>query len=234
MTVLQAKTDDRGDSYHPGQLLQPPPLKTGDCMDIVEFEHRYEAMPHVKMAELIEGVVYMGSPISLDHSDSHGDAMGWLGMYSFATPGVRMACTPSYRLDMKNEFQPDALLRIESGGGSFKSRDNYLEGAPELAAEISVSSASKDLNEKKAVYQRRGVQEYIVWQVRKKRLDWFELKKGQYQPQDENGVIHSRVFPGLRLHVNALLNGDLAGVSAELQKGLHTEEHAEFVRKLKP
>ncbi len=102
-----------------------------------------------------------------------------------------------------------------------------------------MSSASKDLNEKKAVYQRCGVQEYIVWQVRKKRLDWFELKKGQYQPyqplaQDENGVIHSRVFPGLRLRVNALMNGDLAGVAAELQKGLQTQEHAEFIRSLKP
>ncbi len=235
MTVLQAKTNDRSHYYPAGRLPQPRLLKNGDRLTREEFERRCDAMPNLKMAELIEGVVHMGSPVSMDHSGSHGDTMGWLAIYSFATPGVRMYCTPSYRLDMKNEFQPDVLVRIESGGRSFAGKNNILEGAPELAAEISVSSASKDLREKKAVYQRCGVQEYIVWQVRQKRLDWFELKNGQYQPllPDENHVIHSRVFPGLRLRTDALLNRDLAGVAAELQKGLQTEEHAAFVRMLK-
>ena len=42
----------------------------------------------------------------------------------------------------------------------------------------------------------------------------------------------SRVFPGLRLAVAALLQGDLATVLVELQKGLQTPEHAAFVQKL--
>jgi len=233
MITLQAKTYERADSHPVGKI---PRLRTGDRLSRDEFERRYEAMPHVKLAELIEGFVYMGSPVSLDHSGSHGDVLGWIAIYSFATPGVKMYCTPSYRPDIKNEYQPDVILRIESGGRSFRSRDNYLEGAPELAVEISVSSTSKDLHEKKTVYQRCGVQEYIVWQVHKKRLDWFYLKSGEYEPlmPDIDGVIHSRIFPGLRLRVDALLNGDLSGAAAELHKGLQTEEHAEFIRSLKP
>ncbi len=233
MTVLQAKPYERGNSCPVGKIH---PLRTGDRLTRDEFERCYEAMPHVKLAELIEGVVYMGSPVSVDHGSSHGETMGWLAMYCFATPGLKLYDNTTLCLDDKNEFQPDVMVRVELGGGSRINKSGYLEGAPELVAEISVSSASHDIGDKKKVYQRMGVQEYIVWQVRKKHLDWFYLKSGKYEPMmsDADGVIHSRVFPGLRLRVDALLNGDLAGMAAELQKGLQTQEHAEFVRSLKP
>jgi hypothetical protein len=39
-----------------------PPLENGDRLTRREFERRYNAMPDVKKAELIEGVVYMPSP----------------------------------------------------------------------------------------------------------------------------------------------------------------------------
>ena len=38
------------------------PLENGDRLTRAEFERRYDAMPHVKKAELIEGEVYMPSP----------------------------------------------------------------------------------------------------------------------------------------------------------------------------
>ncbi len=231
MTVLQAKTYEKGD-FCPGRKI--PPLKTGDRLSRDEFDRRYEEMPHVKSAELIEGVVYMGSPVSADHGSSHGETMGWLAIYCFATPGVKLYDNTTLCLDDKNEFQPDAMIRTESDRRLRINKSGYLEGAPELVTEISVSSGSQDIGKKKRVYQRIGVQEYIVWQVHKKRLDWFELREGEYQPlvPDESGVIHSRVFPGLRLKVDALLNGDLTGVSTEAQKGLQSEEHSEFIRKL--
>jgi len=229
MTVLQAKSYEKGD-FCPGRKL--PPLRTGDRLSRDEFERRYEAMPHIKLAELIEGVVYMGSPVSADHGISHGETMGWLAIYCFATHGVRLYDNTTLCLDDKNEFQPDAIISTDKSLRINKS--GYIEGVPELVAEISVSSGSHDIGKKKRVYQRIGIQEYIVWQVHKNRLDWFELREGEYQPllPDESDVIHSRVFPGLRLKVDALLNGDLAGVSAEAQKGLQTEEHKEFIRKL--
>ena len=74
----------------------------------------------------------------------------------------------------------------------------YLEGAPELIVEVAASSASYDLHEKLNVYQRNGVQEYLVWQIYEHRLDWFVLEGGKYvalQP-DADGIIHSRIFPG--------------------------------------
>lgn len=40
-----------------------PPLENGDRLTRSDFEQRYDAMPHVKKAELIEGIVYMPSPV---------------------------------------------------------------------------------------------------------------------------------------------------------------------------
>src|SRR5438270_3136150 len=136
-----------------------PPLEPGDHLTRDEFERRYEAMPHVKKAELIEGVVHIPSPVRWDyHAEPHAKLIAWLVNYESATPGVRTGDNGSVRLDLENEPQPDAILLIEqsAGGQSKLSSDHYLEGAPELVAEVSASTASIDLNEKFRVYRRNG------------------------------------------------------------------------------
>jgi Uma2 family endonuclease len=138
------------------------------------------------------------------------------------------------RLDLDNEPQPDALLRIETGGQSRISEDDYIEGAPELIVEIAASTASYDLHQKLNVYRRNGVQEYLVWRVYDRQFDWFRLNEGEYiqlEP-NENDIICSQVFPGLWLDKVALLAGNLAKVLAVLQQGLLTVEHQEFVKKI--
>lgn len=218
--------------------IQVPPLENGDRLTRREFEHRYHASPHIKKAELIEGIVYVASPVRIaNHGRPHAQIIGWLATYCAATPGVDLADNATVRLDFDNEPQPDALLRIESdaGGSSRISNDDYVEGAPELIVEIAASSASYDLNAKLNVYRRNGVQEYIVWQMYDNQLCWFALQEGQYDllEADAAGTIRSQVFPGLWLSVTALLEGDLATVLAELQKGLATAEHQAFVVRLK-
>jgi Uma2 family endonuclease len=213
-----------------------PKLNTGDRLTRVEFERRYAALPHAKKVELVEGVVYMASPVSFRHAKPHGDIITWLGVFAAATTGVQLLDNASVRLDAENEVQPDALLRIEpvAGGQSRVTPDDYIEGAPELIVEVAFSSASYDVHDKLKVYRRNGVQEYVVWRVQDEAVDWLELKEGVYVqlPLDERGVIHSGVFPGLSLHVDKLLDGDLAGVLAELQSGLNTEAHQTLVEKL--
>jgi Uma2 family endonuclease len=147
-----------------------PALESGDRLTRSEFERRYNAMPNLKKAELIEGVVYVASPLRFEpHAEPHGDLMIWLGNYKVATPGVRLGDNPTVRLDLDNEPQPDAILLIDAacGGQSHLGTDGYVEGAPELVAEVAASSATKDLYDKKRAYRRNGVQEYIVWQVLK-------------------------------------------------------------------
>ncbi|MBI5052905.1 MAG: Uma2 family endonuclease [Chloroflexi bacterium] len=209
------------------------PLNNGDHLTRREFERRYEATAEKVKAELIEGVVYMASPVYLPHGESHGSMATWLGTYRAHTSKIRVADNVTIRLDAENEVQPDLAAWVE-GRKVHHSQEGYLEGAPELVIEIAVSSASYDLYEKLRVYRRNGIQEYIVWRVLDQKIDWFELKDGEYVPfmPDVSGVIKSKVFPGLWLVVNDLLNGDLAKVLAKLNEGLTAEEHKDFAQKL--
>jgi Uma2 family endonuclease len=213
-----------------------PPLENGDRLTRPEFERRYDAMPGLKKAELIEGVVYMPSPVSVDHDGPHFDAITWLGMYRMATPGIRGGDNGSLRLDLDNEPQPDAYLMVlpSHGGQARIGEDRYVAGAPELVVEVAASSVSYDLHAKLNVYRRIGVREYVVWRVLDRAIDWFVLREGRYEPlpPDANGVYRSEVFPGLWLDPEALLRGDLAAVGQTLQQGLSSAEHREFVTRL--
>ncbi|NKQ36424.1 MAG: Uma2 family endonuclease [Chloroflexi bacterium] len=221
----------------PAPSYGPPPLRSGDRLSRTEFEWRYQAHPEIKKAELVEGVVYVASPIHFrKHANPHFYVITWLGNYQAATPGVRGGDNATLRLDFENEPQPDALLRLETavGGRSHVTDDDYLEGAPELVVEIAASSASYDLYDKRRAYGRNGVQEYLVWQTYEQAVVWFVLREGVYEPlqPDEKGILRSEIFPGLWLQPKALWENDLAALLAVLQEGLQSPEHAAFVQKL--
>ena len=129
-----------------------PLLEAGDRLTRDEFERRYQRVPHVKKAELIEGTVYMPSPVrARKHAIPHGHLGGWLVLYASETPGVECADNSTVRLDLDNEPQPDlVLMKLPDKGGQARiSADDYIEGAPELAVEIVGSSRAYDLHQKK-------------------------------------------------------------------------------------
>jgi Uma2 family endonuclease len=221
----------------PKSPLSLPPLENGDRLTRAEFEQRYQAMPPHKKAELIEGRVFMVSPVwARKHGKPHAAIMGWLFTYWQATPGIELIDNPTVRLDNDNEPQPDACLRIEEaiGGQSRVTEDDYIEGAPELIVEIAASSVSYDLHDKKQVYRRHGVQEYLVWRVLDQAFDWFVLQNGAYMdlPVDADGILRSQVFPGLWLAANDLLAGNLAEVVAVSQRGLESSDYQVFQHSL--
>lgn len=228
--------DNHGEPH--GDLMTVlPPLQSGDRLTRDEFERRYGAMPGLKKAELIDGVVYMPSPVSLEnHGEPHGQVMTILGTFYFATPGVRMGDNSTLRLAPKSEPQPDGclLIRPELGGQARIDADGYIAGGPELVAEVAASSASYDLHDKLDAYRQSGVKEYVVWRVYDRAIDWFVLREDRYEALalSLDGLYRSEVFPGLWLDPAALLRGDLAGVLQALQQGLASPEHAAFVSEL--
>lgn len=229
-TILLHGTSDHGDR-------PVPPLEAGDRLSRAEFERRYEAMPRLKKAELIEGIVHTPAAVRLrNHGRPHSHLLTWLGHYEAATPHLLIADNASVRLDLDNEPQPDALLLIDPacGGQATISEDDYVESAPELVAEVASSSVSIDMHAKFRVYRRNGVREYLVWRVRDRELDWFVLHDGEYQPMtpDAEGILKSSVFPGLWLDATALLDDKLAHVLAILESGIKSSEHAAFVAQL--
>ncbi|MBI2928350.1 MAG: Uma2 family endonuclease [Verrucomicrobia bacterium] len=213
-----------------------PLLEAGDRLLRDEFERRYERMPQVKKAELIEGIVYMPSPARLrKHAQPQVRLATWLGVYESETPGVVCADNSTVRLDLDNEPQPDLVLfkLPEKGGQARVSEDDYIEGAPELAVEIVGSSRAYDLHQKKGAYRRNGVREYLAWITGERRVVWWELREGDYQEiaPGADALLRSRVFPGLWLDVAALLRGDMKAVLATLRRGFDSAEHAAFVAK---
>lgn len=215
-----------------------PPLQSGDRLTRDEFERRYKAMPpHVK-AELIEGVVYVASPVTdTFHANPHFDLIGWLSIYRFATPGTAGGDNGTLRLDLDNEPQPDAFLRIlpECGGQSRVDDDHYVAGAPEFVAEVAASSVNYDLHAKLNAYRRNGVREYVVWRTYDAAIDWFVLRDGAYVPlaPGADGVYRSEVFPGLWLAPAALVGGDAATLVRVAQEGSASAEHAAFADRLR-
>jgi len=211
-----------------------PELENGDRLSRAEFERRYDAMPGLKRAELIEGVVHMPSPVRhARHGRPHAHLSAWLGIYETATPGVEAGNNGSVRLDHDNEPQPDGYLMIHPrcGGQARFSSDDYVEDAPELVAEIASSSVSYDLGAKLHAYRRNGVREYVVWRVLDQQVDWFVLAEGRYEPiaPGTDGILKSTVFPGLSFDPAAFVSGDLGRALAVLQRGIATPEHAAFV-----
>jgi hypothetical protein len=211
-----------------------PPLAAGDRLTRDEFLRRWAAHPEIKNAELLGGMVYMSSPVSVEHGDMDGDLGTWLGTYKAATPGT--ACghnTTSFML--ADTPQPDLNLRVlpEFGGTSWV-EDKYLHGVPELLAEICRSSAAYDLHVKLGLYQAAKVPEYLAVLLFEREIRWHVLVNGQYQllQADSDGIMRSRVFPGLWLDGKALFAGNMQAVLACLQEGLHSPQHAGFIAAL--
>ena len=199
----------------------PVSLEAGDHLTREEFHRRYLARPDIKKAELIDGVVYVPSPVrSRPHGQPHALVVTWLGVYISATPDVNLEDNTTVYLDDRVEVQPDACLWRLEPGGPHLNQDGYIEGAPQFIVEIAASSVSYDLHVKKEAYRRNGVQEYVVWRVLDRIIDWFELRGGIYvlREPDAEGIIESEQFPGLRLHVRSMLDGDLATVLARLSR----------------
>lgn len=221
----------------PAAIGHVPPLENGDRLTRAEFERRYDAMPAGVKAELIEGRVYVSSPVRHEkHAEPHGMVVAWLFAYFAATPGTAAGDNGTVRLDEENQPQPDAylMLRPERGGQATVDEDDYVAAAPELVVEVAASSVSYDLHDKLEVYRRNDVREYLTWRTRDRKLDWRVLRNGEYvllQP-GEGGLLRSEVFPGLWLDLDALLNRDMARVLEVLHQGLASPEHTDFVARL--
>lgn len=208
------------------------PLHSGDILSVAEFHRRYSQHPEIKKADLVEGVVYVSSPVYAEHGEAHLNVNFWVGCYLAQTPGIRAADNLSVRLDNENEVQPDVCLWLRNGQAQI-GEDRVLVGAPDLVIEVAASNASYDLYQKRRVYQRSGVREYLVLIAYEEEARWFSLQESVFQPiAAEEGVLRSRIFPGLWLNPAHIWAGDFAAMQALIQQGCQSAEHAEFIKTL--
>lgn len=206
-------------------------LRNGDCMLRSEFHRRYSEMPEGYRAELIKGIVFEPpSPVSYWHGDYHAQLIFLLKTYAMQTPNVGLADNSSVFLSEEDEVQPDLMLRLlqDAGGNSRLTDKGFVDGAPELVAEIAYSSRAIDLHLKKDRYQLAGVAEYIVVCIEPKEFYWFDLAKDE-QLNKGRKVTRSKVFPGLWLSASEILKQDDRAALRTLNMGLQSKEHRDYV-----
>lgn len=208
------------------------PLIAGEKLSRDEFLRRWEALPNLKRAELIEGVVYLPSPVSLGHCDHDHSVNFWLGYYCLHTPGCKAGPNATW-LMLGDAPQPDVHLRIlPEYGGQSGVEGGLASGAPELIVEVSHSTVSRDFGPKLRLYRSAGVREYI--NVLPQNVIWRRFTAGSETliDADSEGILRSVDLPGLWLDAAALLQGDTRRVVEVLERGLASPEHAGFVSKL--
>jgi Uma2 family endonuclease len=208
----------------------------GEHLDQPTFHERYKAMPPETRAELVGGVVYMPSPMRLDHGRESYFVAGWFDRYQRFTPGVEGTDGATVKLDPKGEPQPDLFLFIlpEFGGQSGVDSEGYFTGAPELIVEVARSTRHYDLKQKKADYERAGVCEYVVVELDPNRVHWFirSGKRFKKMRPGPDGIYRSKIFPGLWLDPESIFSRDRVRRDEVLEQGVQSPEHAAFAAKL--
>jgi hypothetical protein len=206
----------------------------GDRLTQAEFHRRYQAMPPNVKAELIGGIVYMPSPVGRPHGLYHLELALILGYYKAGTVGVEVLDNATTILGERAEPQPDTALRIlaEYGGQSRETEDGYITGAPEWLGEIAHSTVAIALHRKREDYRRAGVLEYLVICIAEQELRWFDFRRRREIRPDQQGILKSRVFPGLWIDGPALLQRNSKRLIEVVQEGLDSPEHAAFVKRL--
>ena len=204
---------------------RPLLFESGDRLSREEFLARWEQMPALKKAELIDGIVYMPSPVSLTHSVFDTLVQMVLSVYAARTPGCEPLSNATW-LMLESAPQPDACLCWRPASGEIQTTKGLATGSPHLVVEVAVSSRSYDLGPKLALYQRAEVPEYVALLVEEQRIEWRVLETGSYRLMhpDADGVFRSKVFPGLWLDSAAFWRKDRSKLLAVLEQGLRSRK----------
>jgi Uma2 family endonuclease len=215
-------------------LETPPeaqPLITGIRLSREEFLRRWESLPELKKAELIEGIVFVPSPVGRRHSFFDTKLSAWLFLYAAHTPWTEAGSDATCDL-IGSMPQPDSFLLILGGNETHEKK--FVDVAPELVVEICDTSTDYDYGPKLDLYRRAGVKEYITVDTMHGWLVWRILIDGDYKhlAAGDEGVLRSPTFPGLWLNPEHVWLADSIPMIELLQQGIASPEHSAFVQSL--
>lgn len=120
----------------------------------------YASWPDDERWELIGGQAYNMTPApSFRHQRHAGAIFNYLTTKLSGKPCVAGIAPTDIVLSKHDVVQPDVFVVCDKK----KITDANIQGAPDLVIEIlSPSTAAKDKREKKALYEKYGVKEYIL------------------------------------------------------------------------
>lgn len=120
--------------------------------------------------------------------------------------GFLVSAPMDVKFDEGNVLQPDVLYITEERKAEIIK--DFIIGAPDLVIEIlSPSNAYYDLRQKKDIYEKYGVKEYIIIDPVQENADLYVLKDRAYylhQKAIKNEQLNSVLLPGLKLDLSKL------------------------------
>ena len=212
-------------------------LRDGERIPPDEFRRRCGVLEAVGVdfrVEYVNGVVRMMPPPNFaGHTHPIRVMQGLLSAYTRQTPGVIDYTESGVTLPVEEtsaDVSPDLCLVVQPGRGGQMSVDDagYFVGPPELVVEVANSSLSYDLGEKRDLYEAAGVQEYLVHATRERRLLMMRRDGDRFRTvmPDADGVLASRIFPGLVFDTAAIIADDIAAAEATLDRVMQSPEVA--------
>ncbi len=141
--------------------------------------------------ELIDGLPYAMSPSPVPIHQRISILLGMVleNALKKSCKKCKVFSPIDWKIDEHTVVQPDLLIVCK------KIEKKYLDFSPILVVEIlSPSTASKDRNEKKELYQSQKVKYYLIIDSQFFKIEIYELINHQYQPVALNPSNHLFTF----------------------------------------
>jgi Uma2 family endonuclease len=161
----------------------------------------YMSWPDDERLELIAGRIFDMSPApSIKHQSITGEFYSQLKQKLKGKSCIPFIAPVDVVLSANDVVQPDVLVVCDSG----KITEKNIQGPPDLIVEVlSPRTALKDMREKKLLYERSGVREYVIIDPLEEYVQRFWLQNdGHFGASDILGppeVLALRSLPEVEL-----------------------------------
>jgi Uma2 family endonuclease len=179
-----------------------------------EFERLMADLPpdDINYYELINGRIIMTPPPGWPHGEYESGIVGELRGFARAHKlGRVFGSAQGFRLTEEDTVAPDAAFVSNERWAASPPpvMGKHLHVIPNLVVEIlSPTTAKKDLEDKKALYERCGVDEYWVIDPKRQSVTVLALEGRRYVEADfaqGAGRVHSRLLPGFSVDLKDII-----------------------------
>ena len=156
--------------------------------------------------EIIGGEAYSMSPApTTRHQRIAGELYNRLSTFLKGKKCVPFIAPIDVKLSEVDVVQPDLIAVCDQS----KIKRTHIEGAPDLAVEITSGRDNRDRVVKTALYASYGIGEYWIVTPFPSSVELFVLENGRYalhMAYGRSGVLQSPSFPGLRIPLEELFD----------------------------
>jgi Uma2 family endonuclease len=170
----------------------------------------YKTWPDNERWEIINGEAYAMTPApSLNHQKILGNLHLKVAGFFLGKACSAFIAPTDVVLDETNVVQPDLLVVCDKN----KMTGANIQGAPDLVVEVlSPSTSLKDKREKKALYERFGVREYLLVSPEDALVERYSLVDGKYTISDIlnwDEKLRLSAFPELEINLWEIFDKEL-------------------------